>query len=205
MRKKEVVLDFTSLLDVILIILFFFILYSSFNIKESEARVEKERIAYEEKIGALEAERSQINDERIRMQARETELNEEWDRIRALDEKAVQNQQALIEFNNGGMLSFNLQKEDASDDWELRAIRKESITKEESVVGVISPGENLFDAIILVFDKAGFAEDDVIIVTFTYNGNVIGTNRLYTEIMKAFREVQAARNNVYLNAINISK
>ncbi len=205
MRKKEVILDFTSLLDVILIILFFFILYSSFNVKESEARVEKERIEYEKKVDALEAEKKQLNDERIRMQAREEELSEEWARVRTLDENAVQNQQALIAFNNGAMLSFNLQKEDSSNEWELRAVRKETATDDESIVGVIHSEDDLFSAITSVFDKAGFAEDEVLIVTFTYNGDVIGTNRLYMEIMKAFREVQAIRKNLYLNAINTSK
>lgn len=185
--------------------MFFFILYSSFNVKESEARVEKERIEYEKKVDALEAEKKQLNDERIRMQAREEELSEEWARVRTLDENAVQNQQALIAFNNGAMLSFNLQKEDSSNEWELRAVRKETATDDESIVGVIHSEDDLFSAITSVFDKAGFAEDEVLIVTFTYNGDVIGTNRLYMEIMKAFREVQAIRKNLYLNAINTSK
>ena len=73
MRKKDVILDFTPLLDIILIILFFFILYSVFNVKESEERAEQARMAYEDKLDALDAE--------------EARLGAEWERLRALDEK----------------------------------------------------------------------------------------------------------------------
>lgn len=198
MKTKDVILDFTSLLDVILIILFFFILYSAFNVRESEARAEEARAAYEDRLGALDAEED-------RLQAEEDRLNAEWDRLRALDENAVQNQQALLAFNNGYMLSFNLRKEDGSSDWSLTASRKETPDGEEKTVGLILPGDKLPEAILAVFDKAGYAPEDVLIVTFTYNGNVIGTHRLYVEIMKAFQEVQDRRGNVYLTAINISK
>ena len=103
------------------------------------------------------------------------------------------------------MLSFNLQKEDGSDAWRLSATRKRAPSAEEELVGEIRPGSELTGAILGIIDEAGFGEDDVLIVTFTYNGNVIGTHRLYVEIMKAFQDVQARRTNVYLNAINISK
>lgn len=191
MRKKDVILDFTPLLDIILIILFFFILYSVFNVKESEERAEQARMAYEDKLDALDAE--------------EARLGAEWERLRTLDENAARNQQALIAFDNGSMLSFNLQKEDDNDAWRLSATRKRSADGDEERVGVILPGEDLTKGILRIFAEAGYAEDEVLIVTFTYNGNVIGTHRLYREIMKAFRDVRTVRKNVYLTAINTSK
>ncbi len=191
MRKRDVILDFTSLLDIILIILFFFILYSAFNAKESEERAEQARMAYEDKLDALVGE--------------EARLGAEWERLRALDENAALNQQALIAFDEGRMLCFNLQKEDGSEAWRLSATRKRSAAGEEELVGVILPGEDLSKGILRVFQDAGYGEDEVLILTFSYNGNVIGTHRLYLEIMKAFRDVQTVRKNVYLTAINTSK
>lgn len=190
-KYKDVVLDFTSLLDIILIILFFFILYSAFNVEKAELRAEEARSEYEGLSAELESERAGIQ--------------EEWDRLLALDENAARNQQALIAFNNGAMLSFNLQKEDSSDAWKLSATRRASAGAEEERVGAILPGEDISGSILRIIGEAGFAEDDVVIVTFTYDGSVIGTHRLYVEIMKAFRDVQAARQNVYLTAINTSK
>lgn len=205
MRKKDVVLDFTSLLDITLIILFFFILYSAFDVKESQARIEKTRVEYEEKLDVLEEEKTHLNDEWNKLHDEEERLNKEWERVRTLDEHAVQNQQALIGFNNGSMLTFILEKEETNDDWEIRVMRGESNSEEEPIVGSIRPGENLYNSILSLFENAGFEENDVLIVTFAYNGNQIGTHRLYLEIMEAFREVQASRNNVYLNAVNTSK
>ena len=204
-KYKDVVLDFTSLLDVILIILFFFILYTAFNVEKAELRADEARSEYEELSAALEDERAQIGQERLRIREEEDELQAEWDRILALDENAGRNQQALIAFNNGAMLSFNLRKEDDSEAWRLSATRKDTPTSEEERVGEVLPGEELSASILRIIDAAGFAEDDVLIVTFTYNGNVIGTHRLYVEIMKAFQEIQSVRKNVYLNAINTSK
>jgi hypothetical protein len=141
MRKKDVILDFTPLLDIILIILFFFILYSVFNVKESEERAEQARMAYEDKLDALDAE--------------EARLGAEWERLRALDENAARNQQALIAFDNGSMLSFNLQKEDDNDAWRLSATRKRSADGEEERVGVILPVEELTKGILMFFADAG--------------------------------------------------
>ena len=197
-RYKDVVLDFTSLLDVILIILFFFILYSAFNVEKAELKANEARSEYEALSAALEDERARLGEERTAIQA-------EWDRLLALDENAAKNQQALIAFNNGAMLSFSLQKEDGSDDWRLSATRKSAPTSEEIRVGAVLPGDDLRASILGIIDAAGYAEDDVLIVTFTYDGSVIGTHRLYVEIMKAFQDIQAARKNVYLTAINTSK
>ena len=191
MKSKDVILDFTSLLDVVLIILFFFVLYSAFNVKESETRAEEARAAYEDKLAEVEEEGAR--------------LDEEWDRLRSLDENAVRNQQALSAFDKGAMLSFNLRKEDSSDDWSLSATRRQSAAGEEETVGVIRPGDDLFNSILGIIDSAGYGKDEVLIVTFTYDGSVIGTHRLYREIMRAFRDVQTYRKNVYLTAINTSK
>ena len=38
MKNRDVILDFTSLLDITLIILFFFILYTAFNVEKAEQR-----------------------------------------------------------------------------------------------------------------------------------------------------------------------
>ena len=198
MKHKDVTLDFTSLLDIVLIILFFFILYSAFHVQEAEAQMDDRRAAYEQKLSDLEKEKAALRED-------EAALREQWQHLLALDENAAGNQQALLAFNEGRMLSFNLQKRDDGDDWRLSVTRKQSAGGEEETVDEILPADDLSQAISAVFDKAGFAPDDVLIVTFTYDGNVIGTHRLYLEIMKAFRAVQAERENVYLTAINISK
>ena len=197
-RYRDVVLDFTSLLDVILIILFFFILYTAFNVEKAEQRAEAARGEYEALSAALEDERARLGEERTAIQA-------EWDRLLALDENAARNQQALIAFNNGAMLCFQLRKEDDSDAWELRATRRESADGEETLVGTVLPRDELYASILGIFERAGYGKNDVLIVTFTYDGNVIGTHRLYEDIMKAFRDIQAERKNLYLNAINLSK
>ena len=205
MKNKDVILDFTSLLDIVLLILFFFILYSAFNVQEAETRADAARAAYEQELGALQDKKAGLEEERARLRAEGSKLRTEWERVLALDENAGRNQQALIAFDQGAMLAFNLQKEDDSDAWTLNAVRKSAAEGEDETVGTVRPGDDLYGSIVGILDSAGYGKDDVLIITFTYNGNVIGTHRLYVEIMKAFRAVQKERKNVYLTAINVSK
>lgn len=198
MKHRDVILDFTSLLDIVLLILFFFILYSAFNVQESEKRVAEDRQQYEEKLAALE-------DEKAELRAEQDSLDAEWKRLQALDENAVKNQQALSAFSEGRMLCFRLEKEDDSDEWTLSATRKKSAEGEEETVGEIRSPDQIKTSIDGILEEAGCGKDDVLIITFLYNGDVIGTHRLYGKIMEAFRSLQAERKNVYLCAINLSK
>ena len=169
MKHKDVILDFTSLLDVILIILFFFVLYSTFDAeKQIEAKSAEYEAQYEQKLEKLKDDEELLIEERNNIQKREEELKEEW---------------------------------------QLSALRKNPLTKDDETIGTILSGEydDLPDEIYSIIKQAGFNENEVLIITFVYDGSVIGTHRLYLDITEAFRVIQESRKNVYLNTINTSR
>ncbi|MBR4204064.1 MAG: hypothetical protein IKQ92_01155 [Clostridia bacterium] len=202
MKFKDVTLDFTSLLDVILIILFFFILYSVFDMDQAIAETEQTRESYEQMSADLEDEYRRKQDalDEEREQARE-KIEAEWDRLLALGDESAANQRALDRFEGGGMPTFRLliPDDDPSGNWSLRVLRGGEIADE------ILPGEPLDERIREALATV-FAEDnEVMLVTFLYDGNALGSNRLCAAILDAFGRVGAAKSGFYLNTINISR
>ena len=105
MKKRDIILDFTSLLDVIMIILFFFVLYSKIDTDE----ITKKAKEAENHYNALIIEQQQINDE----------AEKEIERIKDADKNAFANQKALNSFEKGEYFTISLDVFDNSDNWNL--------------------------------------------------------------------------------------
>ena len=133
MKHRDVALDFTSLLDVILIILFFFVLYSVFDVDEAFSEAERTRDSYEQKSAALADEyrrkEEALTEERER--ARE-EIEAEWDKLLSLGDENAENQRALDLFAGGGMPTFRLliPEDGPPGNWSLRVLRGDEIVAE---------------------------------------------------------------------------
>jgi len=79
MKKREILLDFTSLLDVVLIMLFFFILFGSLDVEQAKTSAQEKEAEYNEKVNELESERIQLEQEYLDITQSEIDrLNEEY-------------------------------------------------------------------------------------------------------------------------------
>lgn len=192
MKYRDTPLDFTSLLDIVLIILFFFVLYGSIDAGRAEEEAQAARADYEEKLADLNAEQNRLDAERDRMAA-------EWDRLARLDENAAGNQRALEAFGRGDSLSLILMKEDDSASWTLSAVRG------EDPVGQITPGEEIAEAVPALLRNLGLNDSDTALVTFIYDGSVLGTHLICRNVLSGLEKAQAAWGNLYVNTINISR
>ncbi len=191
MKIREIILDFTSLLDVIMIILFFFILFSTIEVESVSQSAEEARISYETLREETEQEQAEFRER----------ADEEWERILKVDANAANNQQALTAFDQGAVLAFNLQEMETSSSWKL------NIVSGDTRLGSVSPSadEDLAEEIIQLLAEAGFQKEDVIISTLTYDGNAPGTAVAVPMIGEAVGDVQEAYRNLYFAAINVSK
>lgn len=191
MKLREIILDFTSLLDVIMIILFFFILFSTLEVENVTQSAEEARISYETQM-EMQAEEQAV----WRQQA-----EEEWERILQIDRNAAKNQQALVAYDQGRMLAFNLQDVESRNVWTLNILCGEeklgSVTAEDS-------GE-LAEKMAELLTKAGLQTEDVIIGTLTYDGNSFGTAGAVPVIEDAIGEMQEMYSNLYFTTINVSR
>lgn len=191
MKLREIILDFTSLLDVTMIILFFFVLYSGIDAENATEKAKAAETSYTE---------MQEQNEKEQMEWRQ-KADEEWERILTADANAGKNQQALSAYNDGKGVTFNLHEVEKGDVWTL------SVLSGNKRIGEISSDESreLKDKLKEMLKKAGYSTEDVIISTLTFNGNDFGTEAAVPTVERAIMSIQREYKDLYFTTINISK
>ena len=191
MKIREVILDFTSLLDVVMIILFFFILYTTFDVEKEAEKAKAAEASYTE---------MKVQNEKEQQEWQER-ASEEWERILSADANAAKNQQALNAYDSGKGITFNLQDVQKGDKWTL------SVLSGNKRIGSISSDESrdLRSRIKELLEKAGYDNDDVIIATLTFDGNDYGTESAVPVIENAIIGIQREYKDLYFTTINTSK
>ncbi len=191
MKVREIILDFTSLLDVVMIILFFFVLYSSLDAENAAEKAKAAEASYTE---------MQEQNEKEQQEWRE-KADEEWDRILSADASAGKNQQALSAYNEGKGITFNLHEVEKGDVWTL------SVLADGKRIGKISSDDacQLRGKLKEMLEKAGYGTEDVVIATLTFNGNDYGTEAAVPKVENAVMGIQREYKNLYFTTINISK
>lgn len=191
MKIREIILDFTSLLDVIMIILFFFILFSTLEVDSVTKSAEDARLNYEKQM-----EQQAIEQEELLEQ-----LESEWERLLQADRNAAKNQQALIAYDQGAVLAFNLQDVESRSAWTLNVL----LGEEKLGTVQAQQSDKLVEKLGAMMRNAELDKADVIIGTLTYDGNSYGTAGAVPVIEDAIGEMQEEYNNLYFTTINISR
>ena len=76
-KKKDLILDFTSLLDVVMLLLFFFILFSRFDVKNAQTAADDAKAEAAAQIALAEAEAREKTEESKKSKARYDDLIKE--------------------------------------------------------------------------------------------------------------------------------
>lgn len=184
MKIREIILDFTSLLDVIMIILFFFVLYSTIDTKNAINN-------------AKEAEQN-YNDLIVEQQELNEEAENELERLKSADKNAATNQKALNAFEKGDYFDFRLDVADKSDNWSL------TISFGKDKLGKINSKEDddIKTSIKDILMKSGFAADDTYLCILSYDGQQFGTAKAFREIDEAIDSIQREYHNLYFSNLN---
>ncbi len=191
MKIREIILDFTSLLDIIMIILFFFILFTNMDTETAMTRAEQKETEYSTLIEEVSREQSDWK--------KKTE--KEWSRIESADENAGANQKALLDFDNGAVLSINITDISTGDDFEL------SITGDnKKLIGFTWAGTDDFrERLLSVLKKLDIDSGKVIISTLTYDGYSLGTEKAVPQVENVVRKLQEQYKNLYFTTINVTR
>lgn len=171
MKRSRISLDFTSLLDIMMIILFFFIL----NFNNAQAEAYQKIDDYNNQAEQLEADKQQFEKEKEEWQK---QADAELEKMREADKKAADNAEALINFQKGVFFKIDLKMESETE-WKINIFNGDIPISELSsdVFGNI----NSFDIkneLITILDENGFKEEDVIICIFMYDPSDKGTSRI---------------------------
>lgn len=198
MNKREIILDFTSLLDVIMIILFFFILFSHFETEKVKADADSEQKAAK----TTYAEAEELKEAAESVYAEAEKLMEEAKKKDELasailseaelaGERKNNNAEAIIEFGTGKNVRIFLKEK--SGEWFLEIKHGDEAEMLEMTNAEKSPAEigrsdirNMAEKLSDLLSDMGYAPDDTILCEFFYEGLKTDTKDLYAAVNGIF-------------------
>lgn len=189
-RLREIILDFTPLLDVTLIILFYFIMFSHMGAAEVQAKAEK-AIA---DANAAQAEASEAIQEAT-AKAKEAEARK--NAYEEADNHAAEIGDALVEFDSNNNLQLILSGENDNQKLVIKQGNKIVETVEESILKAEDAA--LANALLSSMDKIGYTEDNIILCTFIFNSNNFGSHKAIDNIENALEAIKKNYNNLYIS------
>ena len=196
MKRDRTFLDFTSLLDITLIILFCFLI----NFKNTTDSVKAEAA---EQAAQAESMAEQLEEEKAAFELEKEEWREkadaELEQIRETDKNAADNAQALRDFRNGTVLTMDLYIE-SQKTWTVRVkyenILLGEISSESTDIG------NFAEELIRIMENNGLNNDDVIIGVLMYDSSDKGSY-FKGDFEKAIDNVREVYRQFYCASINI--
>lgn len=198
MKRNKISLDFTSLLDIMMIILFFFILNFKSSVDKMQEDLTNKINNYDLKIEQFEEDENKFEKEKEEWRK---QADAELKKIREADKNAAANAEALLNFQKGIIFKIDLEEIESETDWKIKIYNgddKKSIGEFSSnVFGNI----NSFDIkkeLIDILDENGFNEDDVIICIFMYNYGGKGTSKI-TDDGNLIDKIKAVSEDKYKN------
>lgn len=183
MKKRDVILDFTALLDVTLILLFFFILFSNLQVTDA----------------ADEAQHKMAEAENLMAEAQEFQdmLSQELEHIKDSSDRQGANIESILEFDKGNNLKLVLDVNDAYS-WTLR------VFKGDRDIAVISASDSVYDKLKDAIGNAEYTTSDTIICDYVYDASQPGSLAAYRAVDSAIRELKYDYKYFYYSETDIS-
>lgn len=219
MNKRQIILDFTSLLDVIMIILFFFILFSSLEKDEALATEQEnlnaQRIELDAEKAEYEALKKEAEDKVSEADKALAEYQEALSRLENSGESAAQNVAEMHKFDQSTNLKIHMKMDSKgtennnSDLWQLDVF---SGTDKESKLGEIKIDtdstdknmDSMVQTLSELLNKAGYTEESTILCEFFYNGIEKNSSKAYPIAEDLFKRIRFSYRNFKVSETDTS-
>lgn len=189
MKKRDVILDFTSLLDVTLIVIFFFVIFSHLDTEENKARTEA-------KVAELETSIEEAEEREASAEELIAQLEKEIDIVRESSERQASNIEEMLEYGKSGNIKIILLMQDGG--WLIRVNCKEEVLAE------ISSDSDVGTELIAAIESAGYSEEDTIFCDFVFDGSLPGTASAYRKITRGLDDVEEIYRYLYYSETDLS-
>lgn len=190
-RIREIILDFTPLLDVTLIILFYFILFSHMGAAEAQQKADREWAAAAEAQTAA-SQRMDEAEQLMRQAEFERRVLEEADQNGAMLEQAVE------EYAAGKNIKLLLQMQGGS--WSLRVRRG----NERETLAELHREEDI-SMLTDALHQAEYHKEDIILCELIYDADEDGTNQAYQTVSAILEQVRDSFPHIYISETDLSK
>lgn len=190
MKLREIILDFTSLLDVIMIILFWFILnYQSETTKIRDQAQAAQQAAAEAQVVA---EEQQAKAEQMKQDA-----SNELAMLDAYSHNQASIMQEVFEFGNGHNLNLTLRSTRHS--WELTV---KCGTDEYLATLDDRDADHVAASLQEILADIGYEPNDVVFCVFAYNSDDAGSSEAYDQITSQLQLIQKVNNRFFYTEID---
>lgn len=189
MKKRDVILDFTSLLDVTLIVIFFFVLFSHLDEQENKARTDAK--VQEMQVAIQEAEDRESDANELVNQ-----LEEELGIVQEYSDRQASNVSEMLEFNKSENIKIILDMDTSS--WSVRVI------KADTVIAVIDGKDNIGDDVMNALSAAGYDNSKTIFCDLVFDGSLPGTASAYRNIIRSMHDVTKEYRYMYISETDLS-
>lgn len=189
MKKRDVILDFTSLLDVTLIVIFFFVLFSHLDSQENKARTDA-------KVQELEVAIQEAEDRESEADALAKQLENEISIVKEYSNRQASNVSEMLEFNRSENIKIILDMN--ADNWSVRVIKGDLVIS--TVMGSDNIGIDLKKALV----DAGYDNTKTIFCDFVFDGSLPGTASAYRQIKKGIEDVSKEYKYFYSSETDLS-
>ena len=200
MNKREIILDFTSLLDVIMIILFFFIIFSHLETEDAKLAsqaaqqnaIEREEQA-EQKLE--EADRLLEEAERKEQQAAE-KLNE----ADLAGKRQGENVEGIVEFSRNLNIRVYLKMTDGGSSWSLLVCKGE-----QQIAEIPKDKVNIMAQIFVnALSDIGCEKDDTLLCVYVYDAAQAGTASADRDVQRVFDAVKGQYQHFFYSELDTS-
>ena len=200
MNKREIILDFTSLLDVIMIILFFFILFSHLETEDAKLALQmaEQNAARREE----QAEQKLEDAERLLEEAeqKEQQAAEKLNEAELAGERQGENVEGITEFSRNLNIRVKLKMISGSSNWSLLVYKGEQQIAEIPKGTVSSMSQSFLEAL----SDVGCHKDDTLLCVYVYNASQAGTASADRDIQRVFDEVKGQYKHFFYSELDTS-
>ena len=189
MKKKDLILDFTSLLDVTLIVIFFFVLFSHLDSQENKARTE-------EKVQELETAIQEADKTREQYEELVARLEQEIEIVKAESERRGNNLDEMLDYKNNQNLKIILDMKTGG--WGIRVIH------DEEMVAYLEKSSNIAAQLMSALKNAGYDSESTIFCDLVFDGTSPGTRSAYKDIHDCITEVSRTYRYMYVSETDLS-
>lgn len=182
-KNKGIIIELTSLLDIIMIMLFWVMLNISNNAQDIEKKAqEKIDEANAKTVQAQQDAQEQID--KIKEENKATEL------------AAKNMQDALDGFSNGMMVSVEMKYSDGKD--------VIYVSRNNSEPAAVEVNDKLNEELSKALDSYGLTKDSIILAAFMYDGDKV-LYRDVNKVLDTLGKIKGNYKNIYFTQINTTK
>ena len=195
-RGQEVLLDFTTLLDVTMLLLFFFVLFSRMDVDQAKESAAAERIAAQSVMNEARELKADAEAELAGAQAEKAQAEEALRQLNEADAQRAADLAALQYYGLGQNLKLRLEFDDS--DWML------SVRRGDTVPHMLESGTVSSGRLRSVLAELRYQKEDTVLCEFLYEGEKPGSRAAYQTVQNALKALKADYPHLYVSETDIS-